>query len=305
MARSEARPRSAHQASVLAAFILAACPSSTPPDTLGQSPCTVVYPDGLSGTAICTDDPASACTSGSSFCPLGFGGYCAHLASDVSNCGVCNGLCPRGGTCSGGLCFCPQNQVDCNGRCVDLSSDPDNCGECGQQCGAGVCSSGACACNPSPGTVEHCGGSPACVDTASAPTDCGACANACPQLNSVCNGGVCACPVGATTVCQLGNQSVCADLETDPEHCGACDTACPANGVCTGGACSCPAGTTLCGNTCANLASDSSNCGACGNSCPSTCTAGTCDQTPCGYLGQACCGLTCYDSSTCNGITCT
>jgi hypothetical protein len=55
-----------------------------------------------------------------------------------------------------------------------------------------------------------------------------------------------------------------------------------------------------------NLASDTNNCGSCGNSCTGTCNGGTCEPEPCGFLGQDCCGLVCYDGSSCtNGITCT
>jgi hypothetical protein len=305
MASSEARPGLRCRVAALAAVILAACTPAAPPNPLEPPTCTVVYPHGLNGPAVCTDNPASVCTSGSSFCPLGFGGYCASLSIDVFNCGACNAACPQGGSCTGGTCSCPAGQVDCGGRCVDLSADPNNCGQCGQQCGEGVCSSGLCVCNTTPSTVERCGGSPACVDITSSPTDCGGCGNACPQLNAVCNSGTCACPEGATTVCPVGNQSVCVDLDSDPQHCGACGTACPTNGVCTGGTCACPQGTTLCGNTCANLSADSSNCGSCGNSCPGTCTAGSCDSQPCGLFGEPCCpGLVCYDSSSCNGLTC-
>ena len=194
MASSEARPGSRRRAAALAAVILAACTQIEPFNPLEPPTCTVVYPHGLNGPAVCTDNPASVCASGSSFCPLGFGGYCASLSSDVFNCGACNAPCPQGGSCTAGTCSCPANQVDCNGRCVDLSADPDNCGQCGQACGEGVCSSGHCVCNTSPSTVMQCGGSPACVDITSSPTDCGGCGNACPQLNSVCNGGTCACP---------------------------------------------------------------------------------------------------------------
>ena len=291
--------------SILVMAVLAACTPAAPFNPLEQPPCTVVYPNGLNSPAICTTAPGSACVGGSSFCTFGAGGYCAQLSTDVFNCGGCGFPCPHGASCTDGTCSCPVGQVDCNGRCVDLSTDPNNCGQCGQECGDGVCSKGVCACDTSPSTVTRCGGSPACVDVASAPTDCGACGNACPMSRAVCNDGSCACPDTEPVLCTVGGTSTCTNLDNDPEHCGACGTACATNGICTGGNCACPAGTTLCGNTCVDLSSDPSNCGSCGSSCSGTCTAGTCEQQQCGYLGQPCCGLTCFDTSTCtNGVTC-
>ena len=71
-------------------------------------------------------------------------------ASDASNCGACNEVCPIGAGCSSGTCKCSGSQVVCGptaaARCFDTSADPRACGACGVGCtpGTQVCNAGAC-----------------------------------------------------------------------------------------------------------------------------------------------------------------
>ena len=79
------------------------------------------------------------------------GTVCADLSTDMSNCGSCGSVCSLvGGSCSNGVCACPQNQTNCGNTCANLSNDVNNCGSCGNACAFGnaVCIRGLCTCPP-------------------------------------------------------------------------------------------------------------------------------------------------------------
>lgn len=75
-----------------------------------------------------------------------------NTASNSSNCGACNNVCPPLKQCSNGACACSSGE--CSGVCVDLQSDKLNCGGCGKKCtdgdfgSHGFCQEGVCACGP-------------------------------------------------------------------------------------------------------------------------------------------------------------
>lgn len=103
-------------------------------------------------------------------------GYCANLATDAMNCGMCGRTCPGGQTCAASACRCASPMTACGADCVDLRNDASNCGACGRACSTGqYCNASTCtAC----GSRVVCGSGP-CTDLNTDPANCGACGNAC------------------------------------------------------------------------------------------------------------------------------
>jgi hypothetical protein len=131
-------------------------------------------------------------------CATDGGGYCADLATDNQNCGVCGTACTNGNACQSGHCSATCGQglslctTDAGGYCSDLQTDPSNCQTCGHACGVGqFCSAGTCT--------------------------------------STCASG--------TTVCTANGTTVCSTLSSDNDNCGACGAVCGAGSTCAGGQC--------------------------------------------------------------------
>ena len=150
------------------------------------------------------------------------------LDTNVQHCGDCDAACPRGASCSGGVCACPEGTTECGDACVDLQTSATHCGACGVRCDTpGQCRAGACFCE-SAGLVA-CAGS--CVDLDRDAEHCGGCRSSCGGtlecLDSTCG---CSAPL---TACG----SECVDLQVDPTHCGACGRSCSSTTACRDASC--------------------------------------------------------------------
>jgi hypothetical protein len=195
----------------------------------------------LTACRACTATSGRLCGSCSSFtcCPSGTtccGKYCADLANDFDNCGLCGRGCSEPGVdevgrCASGKCqyACVAGAVYCNGKCKFLNSDPNNCGTCGKTCGGTkpYCRDGACVSCPAGATA--CGGN--CVDTSTDPNNCGTCGHACPSSAPYCHGGACTSCTGS--MCG----GVCVDTLFDATNCGACGHQCQPLEYCSWGFC--------------------------------------------------------------------
>lgn len=137
--------------------------------------CALSYTTNLGYAFTCADSPRStAC-----------GSSCTDLTGTDQHCGACDNAC-RFGSCVGGSCVCPGNQVGCGTACRSVATDPENCGGCDNQCPRRAsCTAGTCGCRAGDGA---------------------------------CDGG---CEFG-----ELKCNGFCVDLENNGNHCGACGVAC-------------------------------------------------------------------------------
>jgi hypothetical protein len=150
--------------------------------------CTGDYLVCNAGVCGCQDSSQVSC-SGQCIDPSTSTDYCGATGNCFgSTPGAANyaGVrCPTGGTCTGGQCSCPANEIGCGSSCVDPMTNAGNCGAAGTcqgttpgtnyagvNCGGGTCTGGVCTCQ---GTQIVCGNY--CVDTTSDPTNCGATGN--------------------------------------------------------------------------------------------------------------------------------
>jgi hypothetical protein len=176
----------------------------------------------------------SCCATGQTSC----GSFCAHLGSDVDNCGGCGNVCDQPGqyeycACINGACRyeCAEGALRCDGMCTYVGWDAANCGACGNACGGETpfCYEGVCVGCPHELTMCDTG----CVDVDWDANNCGACGNACGGSTPYCSQGVCReCPPG-TTSCG----GYCTWLDHDLLNCGACGVVCGGGEECYGGAC--------------------------------------------------------------------
>ena len=207
-------------------------------------------------------------------------------ASDVANCGRCEGRCSPAnavGVCTQGGCrigACAAGFADCDGSAangceVDTRTSMTHCGGCGRACAlanaAEVCRGGSCQITMCNGAFANCDDDPSngCeVNTASTPAHCGACGRRCATscVNAACCGG-------AGEPCCGGSCSV---------------------GVCTGGQCSAVCG--LVGQPCCN--------GSCavGALCNTRVDPVVCAL--CGRRGQPCCASNMCREGMCRSNTC-
>src|SRR3954453_16610393 len=99
---------------------------------------------------------AAPCKRPNKRCGKGRSRTCAHLQTDVDNCGSCGNVCP-GPTSGSGSATCRSGHCGirrtgsfplCGPECVDLQRDPKNCGTCGRECSShsfgGECCAGVC-----------------------------------------------------------------------------------------------------------------------------------------------------------------
>lgn len=213
-------------------------------------------------------------------------GECVDLEQDPANCGGCGAACPKGDSCSAGVCSttrCPGAQQNCGGLCVDTETNPLNCGACNVACsGAEQCVGGQCEC---PGAT--CEGT--CVDLTRSNAHCGTCDVAC-AADEVCTAGQC---VPRCTAPGTFCSGRCVDLQADPSNCGACGAACASTEQCTSGHCACldDGMRVICGGACIDTWSNGEHCGACDRACPAgeACFSGRC---------RACSGSLFYCPST-------
>jgi hypothetical protein len=176
-----------------------------------------VTPDTIPDDMTTCDMP---CPAGR-FCCLGASGpHCVDLATDVTNCGLCNRDCVtsrRGDSCANNQCGCGDFAIGCTGNENSI-------------------------CCPALG-----GMGPYCANPGLELTNCGACGHVCDRAQSnQCQGGICFCGDHGTA-CAGTPQSTCcadpagffacADTTTDQAHCGGCGRRCMAFEHCVGGAC--------------------------------------------------------------------
>jgi hypothetical protein len=180
-----------------------------------------------------TNPPAPRCPGDKELC----GDKCKDLQKDNGNCGSCGNKCPRGQTCTDGVCSgspCQTGQTLCGDKCKDLQSDKYNCGACGNKCKKGeTCTAGVCSGPSCPAGQTLC--SDKCKNLQSDKYNCGACGNKC-KKGETCTAGVCS---GADLCVNGQTQSCTYTGPTGTENVGVCKAGtktCSAGswGTCTG-----------------------------------------------------------------------
>ncbi|MFT4705193.1 MAG: hypothetical protein ACI81R_002901, partial [Bradymonadia bacterium] len=240
----------------------------------------------------------------------------ADLATDPTNCGLCNTVCRLSNAiagCAAGACTvadCVPGFANCdglneNGCEVSLDDDTEHCGRCGLQClvdnADAVCLEGNCRVDDCEVGFGDCDLFPVngCESNLRSDGDnCGACDFDCAVLvgpETVCVNRVCQVSdcLGDTLDCDgnLGNGCE-VDTATDVNNCGGCGTVCDVQNAgeqCVAGVCqiaACIGNWVDCDAVYAtgcevNLANDANNCGDCGQECDlfganEICVEGTC-----------------------------
>jgi len=247
-----------------------------------------------------------------------------YLATDASHCGACGTVCPQGGFCSGGQCYCPSCSDSVDGVCTPKVCEPGfQCIEntCRQvnECGYGGLCPPPRICQNSPGgymfvcpsEMTDCGGT--CVDLKTSLFHCGGCNQDCEEPNAItnCQAGECKITECKSGFADCGEGDCTVNLMTSSEHCGSCNHSCAgsyANGhaACEQGECvlTCTLGFANCDpssetpSCSVDLMADSSHCGTCGHACdPATgfvCTHGECQCSK----GLTRCEDICVDTAT-------
>jgi len=152
-------------------------------------------------------------------------GECVDLQNSNDHCGQCGRSCGTLGSCSSGVCECPQYHDYCpdEGSCVPTNLDPDNCGSCNNECsGDNVCSGGQCQAE-CPTGLDACPSQNECVDLDTSNDNCGTCGNACPS-GEACVNGTCNTAEGSPTIpgsnkCQGGGPPINVGVSDSTDTC--------------------------------------------------------------------------------------
>ena len=120
-----------------------ACPSICGDDVCnGTETCSSCFNDCGACPPICGDDvcngteTCSSCFNDCGACPPICGDDVCNGTETCSSCSNDCGACPP----------CPSGLQDCFGVCVDVDTDPNHCGGCGSACAGGTCTAGVCEC---------------------------------------------------------------------------------------------------------------------------------------------------------------
>jgi hypothetical protein len=261
----------------------------------GTPLCVPTYLLAAAGCHKAMFDCSTACTNGTSCCPVPCAGGHGVAISDTA---FCQQTCSDGAVCCGGA-------SDARGQCCDKAAD---C--CGATCLEGLFAGDRCV-NPSTGAFcfkEFPGD--VCGDT-SQPTS----AFCCPVGAPVCRDAgkhVC-CPAGAGEVCSVDGQAGCCPPNAPrcikgsaccapQDVCGAEGACCPPPHVCLGQTC-CNPPSTVCGAACCDEFStcvDAERSLCCASLTSVVCGSNCCDGLTERCVGGQCCPL----NSACGSVCC-